>query len=65
MIPILAKMLMPMIITIPMQVQMMFISMLVIKTRLLLMLTQMLMTQLMLTDDKNQAVIDADTDADD
>ena len=50
MIPILAKkMLMPMIITIPMQVQMMFISMLVIKTRLLLKLTQMLLTQLMLT----------------
>ena len=42
----------------PMQVQMMFISMLVIKTRQLLMLTQILMI-------KDQAVIDADKDADD
>ena len=58
MIPMLTKkMLMLMINTmpLPLQVQMMFISMLVIKTRQLLMLTQMLMI-------KDQAVIDADTD---
>ena len=58
MIPMLTKkMLMLMINTmpLPLQVQMMFISMLVIKTRQLLMLTQMLML-------KDQAVIDADTD---